>query len=277
MTSFQFTWAPDPVLARVSLPLLDTPFELRIYSLAFLAVFLGGYAILDWQIKRGGGDDDAALDYIIYGVVSVLLGGRIGHVLFYDLGDTLADPLSFIRIWDGGLASHGSVAGLLIGMHFYTRKQGVPFLEGCDRFTFAAALGATLVRVGNLFNSEVVGRVTDQTWGVRFPLYDKQGDLSPLRHPTQLYEIALGISVLLGLYVADRMLGKEKRSRGMMFSLFMVMYFPGRFLVEFFKEYQSQLAQGLTMGQWLSIPGTAIGLYALWWSRKQHRPVGWHS
>jgi phosphatidylglycerol:prolipoprotein diacylglycerol transferase len=273
----EFVWAPDPILATINIPLVDYAFELRVYSLAFLGVFLGGYALLDWQIKRGGGDDDVALDYIAYGILSVLLGGRIGHILFYDLENSIANPASIIRIWEGGLASHGSVMGLIIGMVLFTRKQGVPFIEGVDRFVFSAALGATLVRIGNLFNSEIVGRITDQSWGVRFPLYDKLGDASPLRHPTQIYEIFLGLLVLCGLFVADRRLGKEKRPRGMMVSLFFAMYFPGRFTVEFFKEYQTGLglAEGLTMGQWLSIPGALLGFYGLWWSTPKVRAAGW--
>jgi phosphatidylglycerol:prolipoprotein diacylglycerol transferase len=94
-------------------------------------------------------------------------------------------------------------------MYLFTKRRGIPFIEGADRFAFSAALGSTLVRIGNFFNSEIVGKLTDQSWGVRLPRFDREPN-PPLRHPTQLYEAALGILVLVILYVADKKLGKEK-------------------------------------------------------------------
>ena len=188
--------------------------ELRYYSLLFVGVFLGGYALLKWQIVRGGGRTEDAADFIVYGVLGVLLGARFGHVLFYDLDKAIADPTWVFKIWTGGLASHGAVLGLIFVMWLYCKRRGVPFLEGADRFAFAADLGATLVRVGNLMNSEIVGRKTDQTWGFRFPRFDHNVAVAPYRYPTQLAEIALGCLVMLGLYVADKKLGEEKRPRG---------------------------------------------------------------
>src|SRR5690606_30293266 len=180
---------------------LPDPIGLRYYSLLFVGVFLGGYAFLNWQIQRGGGSEETAGDFIVYGVLGVLLGSRFGHVLFYDLDKALADPLWVLQIWTGGLASHGAVLGLILAMYLFTKRRGVPFLEGADRFSFSAALGATLVRLGNFFNSEIVGRKTDGDWGVRFPHFD--GDNAPLRHPSQLYEVVLGLFVMLCLYWVD--------------------------------------------------------------------------
>jgi prolipoprotein diacylglyceryl transferase len=187
----KFTWNIDPVAVYVG------SFEVRYYSLFFVAVFLGGYALLNWQIRRGGGDEEAAGDFIVYGVLGVLIGSRLGHVLFYDLDKALQDPLWVLKIWTGGLASHGAVAGLILAMYVFAKRRDIPFLEGADRFAFSAALGATLVRLGNFFNSEIVGRKTDQTWGVAFPRFEERGEIV-YRHPSQLYEMAIGI-VTLGL------------------------------------------------------------------------------
>ena len=267
-----FTWDIDPIFFRIG------PVALRYYSLLFVMVFLGGYSLLNWQIKRGGGDEEDAGDFIVYGVLGVLVGSRLGHVLFYDLDKALKDPLWVFRIWEGGLASHGAVIGLILAMYLFTKRRGIPFLEGSDRFAFSAALGATLVRIGNFFNSEIVGRLTDQSWGVRFPRYDRGVPEAPLRHPSQLYETALGLLVLLGLYLWDKKLGKEKRPRGALISMFFMLYFPGRFVIEYFKEHQTlETTSALTMGQYLSIPGALLGAYGLWWSFQRKLPAGWEA
>jgi prolipoprotein diacylglyceryl transferase len=204
----KFTWDIDPALFKIPVPLIGT-LEIRYYSLIFVLVFLGGYALLNWQIRRGGGDEEEAGDFIIYGVLGVLLGARLGHVLFYDLDKALRDPSWVFKIWTGGLASHGAVIGLIVAMYLFTKRRGVPFLEGADRFAFSAALGASLVRVGNFFNSEIVGKPTDQTWGVQFPRFDGEG--GPFRHPSQLYEATMGFAILGILFLLDKRLGKEER------------------------------------------------------------------
>jgi phosphatidylglycerol---prolipoprotein diacylglyceryl transferase len=266
-----FTWNIDPVAIHIG------SFPIRYYSLIFVGVFLGGYALLNWQVRRGRGGEEVAGDFIVYGVLGVLVGSRLGHVLFYDLKKAVDDPLWVLEIWTGGLASHGAVLGLIFAMWLFTRRRRIPFLEGADRFSFSAALGATLVRIGNFFNSEIVGRKTDGTWGVRFPRFDGQSD-PPLRHPSQLYEAALGIAILLLLLLADRMWGKEKRPRGALISLFFVLYFTGRFFVEFVKQHQVMPDSALLdMGQYLSIPGFLLGVYGLVWSFKKRQPVGWEA
>lgn len=254
------------------------PIGIRYYSLLFVGVFLGGYALLSWQIQRGGGDEEVAGDFIVYGVAGVLIGSRLGHVIFYDLDHALEDPLWVLQIWTGGLASHGAVVGLIVAMWLFTKRRGVSFFEGADRFAFSAALGATLVRLGNFFNSEIVGRqVPDQSWGVRFPRFDTNMAEAPLRYPTQIFEVILGLSVLLALYLTDRYYGREKRPRGLLISVFFLLYFAGRFGVEFFKEYQAlESSSPLTMGQLLSIPGFFIGVFGVFASLRAKIPVGWH-
>lgn len=269
-------WGLITLAAAAAVRLMKTaPFELRYYSVLFMGVFLGGYALLNWQIRRGGGDERDSSDFIVYGVLGVLVGARLGHVLFYDLDHALRDPMWVFEIWTGGLASHGATIGLIVAMWVYTKRRDIPFIEGADRFSFSAALGATLVRVGNFLNSEIVGRPTDQTWGVKFPRFHE----GPLvyRHPSQLYEVALGLLVLGVLYVVDRAAGKEKRPRGLLIATFFAVYFTGRFFVEYFKAYQTLDPETsmFTMGQYLSMPAAALGYFGVWWSLKQRIPVGW--
>ncbi|HEY3237053.1 MAG TPA: prolipoprotein diacylglyceryl transferase [Polyangiaceae bacterium] len=269
----KFTWDIDPAIFHLGW------FQLRYYSLLFVVVFLGGYALLKWQIVRGGGDEEEAGDFVIYGVLGVLVGARLGHVLFYDLEKALKDPIWIFKIWTGGLASHGAVIGLITAMYLFCKRRGLPFLEGADRFSFSAALGASIVRLGNFFNSEIVGRRTDQTWGVKFPRYDQAGTVW-YRHPSQLYEMTWGLCVLGALLLFDRRLGKENRPRGALISLFFALYFVGRFFIEYVKEYQVSITPEdapLSMGQYLSIPGIFLGFYGLYWSFRRRRPARWAS
>jgi len=264
------------VLAAVVANYMPEAYGIRYYSLLFVFVFLGGHALLKWQITRAGGPSEDANDFIIYGVLGVLIGARLGHVLFYDLDKALADPAWVLKIWTGGLASHGAVLGLITAMWFFCKRRGIPFLEGADRFSFSAALGATLVRLGNLLNSEIVGKPTDGTWGFRFPRFDENVSPVPLRHPSQLYEVTLGLFVLLCLYLIDRQLGREKRPRGVMIASFFALYFTGRFGIEFFKEYEGISPDSpLRMGQILSLPGMLLGYYGLYYSFKNRLPAVW--
>ncbi len=276
-------------MAGLIYALLGEHLPLRYYSLLFVVVFLGGHALLNWQVKRGGGSPEVASDFIVYGVLGVLIGARLGHVLFYDLEHALRDPIWIFKIWTGGLASHGAVIGLITVMYLFTKRRGVPFLEGADRFAFAATLGATVVRIGNLLNSEIIGRVVpDQSWGMKFPRADIPGSLERLsftaeelasvkyRYPSQLYEITLGILVFIGLLIADRVMGKEKRPRGAMISWFFVLYFGGRLFTEHYKEFEAVEAGAIiTMGQWLSFPGLLLGIYGLYRAFKRREPTGW--
>lgn len=246
----------------------------RYYSLCMIASFFAGYALLTWQMKRGGGDIEESGDFLNYGIIGLLVGARVGHVVFYDLERFFRDPLWIFEIWKGGLASHGALVGLALAMLLFTKRRAIPFLDGTDRLVFAGALGAALMRVGNLFNSEIVGKRTDGSWGFAFPRYDN-GDLV-FRHPSQLYEVALGILVLGALVLADRAWGRERRPRGALTGLFFAAYFTGRFVVEFSKE--PQLGEGnhlLNMGQVLSGPLALFGVLLLVRSLRLRRAAGW--
>jgi len=277
LTLPKLTWNFDPLFASLPLAGLGT-IRISYYGLLFSAALLGGYALLHWQVRRGGGTAKDDGDFVPYAIVGVLVGARLGHMLFYDLDRALADPLLVLRIWTGGLASHGAAVGLILATFVYTRRRRVPFLEGLDRLAFSTAFSVALVRVGNFLNSEIVGRQTDQTWGVQFLRYPPDQSLPavPYRHPAQLYEAGLGLVVLAALFIADRAWGQERRPRGALISLAGLLYFAGRFFLEFIKEYQT-LAAGslLTMGQWLSIPCAALAAWGLWWSFQRRLPAGW--
>ncbi len=271
-----FDWNISPTIFKYPEWLSFLPGDgLRYYSLLYVLVFLGGFHLLSWQIKRAGGTEEEASDFVLYGVIAVLGGSRLGHVFFYDFDKFKEDPLWLFRIWEGGLASHGGMLGLIAGMWVFTKIKRQSFFEGADRFAFSAALGSTLIRIGNFFNSEIVGRKTDQTWGVRFVRVD--GPHGDLRHPSQLYEVALGILVFASLYVADRAWGKEKRPRGALISLFFALYFTGRFFVEYVKDYQTLTSDNpLTMGQILSIVPAAAGYLGLYLAFKRRIPAQWN-
>jgi phosphatidylglycerol---prolipoprotein diacylglyceryl transferase len=164
-------------------------------------------------------------------------------------------------------------------MWLFCRRKRQSFLEGSDRFSYSAALGATLVRLGNLFNSEIVGRRTDQTWGFYFPRFDRDAATPLYRHPSQIYEITLGLLVMLALYLVDKKFGKEKRPRGLMIATFFATYFTGRFVVEYFKEIQVAAEEGfpLTRGQLLSILPALVGYWGVYWSIKKGVPAHWYT
>lgn len=267
-----FVWDPNPEIVRIG------AFAIRYYGLLFVIVFIGGFYFLRWQMMRVGWREDDVSDFVIPGMLAVIIGARLGHVIFYEPKYYFSNPAEIIKFWKGGLASHGATIGLILAGFWYSKKKGMSMAEFGDRFSFSAATGASLVRLGNFFNSEIVGRVTDQTWGVKFPLCHEDRGLSlaqvPYRHPSQLYEFLMGAAILGILLLVDRRLG-EKRPRGFLISLFLVLYFLARFIVEFFKEFQGDIKEwhGFTMGQLLSVPLLLAGIVWMIWSVRNKLPA----
>lgn len=265
-------WDVSPTILELG------PIKLRYYGLIFAAMLMGGFYIFRWQMLRGGYSEKQADRYLLFGVLGVVIGSRLGHVMFYEPGRYFSNPIEILKIWKGGLASHGATIGLLFVSYLFARSEKIKVLEIFDRITMPAALGATAVRIGNFFNSEIVGRATDVPWAIKFPLgYQDAGlplELVPARHPSQLYEALMGLCVLATLYLIDRKF-KEERPLGLLFGTFGILYFGGRFLIEFVKEYQaiSPDASILTMGQYLSLPFIAIGLYFVYQSYRNPVPT----
>jgi phosphatidylglycerol:prolipoprotein diacylglycerol transferase len=213
---------------------------------------------------RGGYPKELAERFFLWGFIAIIIGGRLGECCFYGGSRYLADPISILYVWKGGLSSHGVTLGLVIALITFAIRNNLKIIEVFDRFAMSAALGAAMVRLGNFFNSEIVGSATDVTWGVKFIRYD--GGIVA-RHPSQLYEFALGIFVLLLLYFTDKRAGKENRPLGLMSGLFLTVYFFGRFMVEFVKEHLVLKNSFLTMGQYLSIIPFFVGVGILIWSK----------
>jgi prolipoprotein diacylglyceryl transferase len=252
-----FIWNLDPVLIRLG------PVEIRYYGVVFVCTLVTAYLFWRWQMRRGGYSREIIEGFIAWGTVATIVGARLGHCLFYEPARYLGHPIQILYFWQGGLASHGATIGLVLALLLYSRRHKLPLLELMDRFSPSAAVGAAGIRLGNFLNSEIVGRVTHVPWAVRFELYD-HGALP--RHPSQLYEFAMGLLVLLAIVLADRWAGREKRPRGLLVSLFLLLYFTGRFFVEFVKEYQVPGMESLlTMGQWLSIIPVLAGAALLVW------------
>jgi prolipoprotein diacylglyceryl transferase len=247
--------------------------QIRWYGLLYAAALMGGFYIWRWQMLRGGFSEQQAERFLLMGVLAVIIGARFGHVAFYGVGHapdaTFFDKIwDYIAFWKGGLASHGSTIALILILIYYARTESIPILEVIDRFAMSAAWGAIVIRIGNLMNSEIVGRKVDpeQVWlAFKFPQHDRGLPIEqvPWRHPSQLYEAGMAMVILAVLWAVDRYYG-EKRPRGILAGGFLLLYFVARFTVEFFKEFQTLSPDNpLTRGQQLSLPFIAIGVFIL--------------
>lgn len=236
------------------------PFAPRWYGLLFASGFLLGYYIL-LQIYRNESRPEKNLSSLfLYVFAGTLVGARLGHVLFYQPDYYLARPWEILMVWRGGLASHGGFIGVLIAICLYLRKyRDMGFLELGDRLAIPALLAATLIRIGNFFNSEILGIPSNLPWAIIFIRVD-----SVPRHPAMLYESLAYAIVFTALYIAywkTEIVKIPGRILGASF----VACFTARFLIEFVKEEQVPFehAMSLNMGQLLSVPFVLMGLYLL--------------
>lgn len=236
------------------------PLSLRWYGLLFALAFVFGFIILTRVYKLEKKPQTDLEQLSIYVILGTVIGARLGHCLFYDPAYYLSNPFEMLKVWEGGLASHGAAIGILTALYLFAKKkkdQGM--LWTLDRVVIVVALGGALIRLGNLFNSEIIGMQTDVPWAFIFTSVD---DIP--RHPAQLYEsIAYFISfgILYFIYLKKR----ETLKTGFLFGLFLIFIFGFRFFVEFIKEDQSAFEAGmiLNMGQILSIPFVLMGFYYL--------------
>jgi phosphatidylglycerol:prolipoprotein diacylglycerol transferase len=251
-------WNVSPEIIKLG------PFSLRWYGLLFASAFVFGYIILSkiYQLEKKPQADLEQLS--IFVILGTVIGARLGHCLFYDPVFYLSHPIEIIKVWEGGLASHGAAIGILTSIYLISKKQkDKSMLWILDRVVIVVALGGALIRLGNLFNSEIIGKATDLPWAFIFARID---DVP--RHPTQLYESFFYLITFATLYFTY-MKTQKKSKQGYLFGLAIVMIFGSRFFVEFVKENQSPFEKGmiLDMGQILSIPFVLAGLYFMF--RKQ--------
>ena len=264
-------WNVDPVIFSIG------SVELRWYSLLFISGFILGWFIFKWFFKREG-ISEKLLDPLLYTLlIGTIVGARLGHCLFYDPAYYLGSWNGFLEIfmpWKGGLASHGGTLFLFFAMIWFARRYGrkndFDFLWLLDHLAIAVSFAAMFIRLGNLFNSEIYGHVTDLPWGF---VFERRGEVEP-KHPTQLYE-ALSYAIL-GLVLLFLYVRKTKwLYRGSYIGIFFIVLFGMRFLIEFVKENQVDFEAGmaLNMGQLLSIPFILRGIAILIYSYKKKLPV----
>ena len=226
------------------------PLAVRYYGVLLVLTVALGYYLVQRLLRRRGYPEEVPQGYLAYLLVGFLVGARLGHCFFYYPLRYARHPLQILEVWHGGIASHGAAVGLTLAAILYYRRHRVAFLDLADATVLPAAVGAVFVRIGNFFNSEIVGRVTDVPWAVVFA----HRDLHP-RHPSQLYEALGGLVVLMSLLILG---GRRDLRPGVLAGVFLTGYFTFRFLVEFFKEYAVPTGF-FTMGQYLSVPFIALG------------------
>ncbi|HOP12373.1 prolipoprotein diacylglyceryl transferase [Lentimicrobium sp.] len=252
----QISWDVSPVIFSLG------SLHIRWYGLFFALSFYLGYVILEKQVFKREGLPVGLLDRLAtYVVIGTVVGARLGHVLFYEPASYLRDPISILKIWEGGLASHGAAIGILLALWIFKRKSGKSYLWTLDRLVIVVALGGFFIRMGNLMNSEIYGHYTSLPWGFVFL---RDGETEP-RHPTQIYE-ALSYLILFFILLKYYISNYKKLKEGFIFGVFLIVLFGVRFLIEFVKEPQVAFEQTMTlnMGQWLSIPFILAGAGLLW-------------
>ena len=241
------------------------PLAVRWYGLMYLL----GFGLAWWlglrRIAQGQAPIDRRQfdDLIFYAVLGVILGGRLGYVLFYKPGYYAAHPLEIPAVWQGGMSFHGGLLGVMAAMALAARRHGIGYLRLMDFIAPLTPLGIAAGRMGNFINGELWGRPTDLPWGM---LFRNAGGLP--RHPSQLYEFALeGVALFALLW----WFSSRPRARGQVSAMFLIGYGCLRFIAEFAREPDSflgVLALGMTMGQWLCLPMIAGGLWLFAWSRR---------
>lgn len=234
------------------------PLQVRWYGLLFAIGFLFGYNHGEKMFKHENIDPQWLESLFIYLIVATVAGARLGHVLFYGWDYYSQNPMEILYIWQGGLASHGGVLGIIIAMVIWSRKVSKrSILWVLDRVVVPSVFVAALIRLGNLMNSEIYGIPTSLPWGF---IFERNGETIP-KHPTQIYE-SLSYLVTFGVVLYMYWKTKAKDYQGMLVGVFFIMVFTARFLVEFIKEDQEAFEAGmaLNMGQWLSIPFVITGI-----------------
>ena len=254
-------WDVDPDLFVI--PIIDHP--IRWYGLSWALGFVFSQQIMFYIYKREGRPASEVETLTIYMIIAAIVGARLGHVLFYDPVYFFSEPLSILYIWEGGLASHGGAVGVLIGLYFFARKTHVNYLWIVDRMVIVSALTASLIRLGNLMNSEMVGLPTTLPWGFIFTAIDNVP-----RHPAQLYEAIYSFFLFLFLFWTWHK-KRNEITNGFLSGWFLIILFTLRFVDEFFKINQEPFEDDLilNMGQILSIPFVVAGVIILVLARRQ--------
>ena len=248
----------DPIIFSIG------PFDVRWYGVAYIIGFVAAILIVSrlnrrWQV---GLSSDDLVSMFLYGSLGLLIGARVGYMLFYALPQLVSDPLSLFRTTEGGMSFHGGLAGILLAGVLFSRKVGVPTLRLADMVAVGAPIGLFCGRMANFINGELWGRVTEHPWGMVFP------GAGPLpRHPSQLYEAFLEGVVLFAIMLV---LARRTRPDGEMTGWLLAFYGVFRFAVEFVREPDAHLGTilgPLSMGQLLTVPVLGAGVFLIWRAR----------
>lgn len=239
-------WAVDPVLWRLG------PLAVRYYGICFGLALVTGYIVWATRVRRFGESTAFAEDFLYLSAPAVLIGGRLGYGLFYAPQVFRAHPWRLLAVWQGGLASHGVAVGLVVALWVFSRRHHVTWTRVADYFAPAVALAVGWVRLGNFFNSEVIGRPATVPWAVVFARHD----LVP-RHPAQLYDLLIGPATYVLLRALERRHLRPVGS-GLVAGAFLAIYFAGRIFVEQYKDFYPEPWRVVTpfrqVEQWLGVP-----------------------
>jgi prolipoprotein diacylglyceryl transferase len=264
-------WNVDPNIFSIpqDVPLIGG-FSVRWYGLLFAMSFAVGYFIMQRIFKNEHISGKVLDELTTYMIIFTIVGARLGHCLFYEPEYYLSHPLEILKIWEGGLASHGAAIGIITGLYFFSRKNKKSFLWILDRIVIVVALSGFFIRTGNLMNSEIFGDVTTLPWGFIFKRYYIQAYAVDPRHPTQIYE---ALSYLVIFFFLFRIYWKHNGNikQGILFGWFLVLVFGVRFFIEFIKIPQVGFEESmfLNMGQLLSIPFVVLGIIIILRARKK--------
>lgn len=263
----QIIWDVDPVMFYLG----DR--GIRWYGFLLAFGFLLAYLVLSRVMKKEGFKQELIDKFAIYVIVGVIVGLRLGHCLFYDPVYYLSNPLQILKVWEGGLASHGGAVGILLAVWLFAKKQKISFLGMLDRATLIVPLAGSFVRVGNLMNSEIVGVETSVPWAFVFKRLGEEA-----LHPTQLYEAIFYFLMFFVFYVIYMKFVKKWKD-GTFLGWFLIVLFVFRYLVEFTKTEQVEFegwTEAIKMGQLLSVPFIILGFYFIargynWFGKKTEK------
>lgn len=243
------------------------------YGLLFVTGLILGYYTIRKMFRKEGIPDEKLDRLVLYVVIATIVGARLGHVFFYDWSSYKDNPIDILKVWEGGLASHGGAIALVFALILYNQRVlKKPYIWIFDRIAAPVAIAGTFIRLGNLMNSEIVGSPTDLPWAFEFVNYinetTRQYDPTP-RHPAQLYEAIIYL-MIFGILMYLFWKKSAWKQPGLIFGTFLILMFGARFFIEFVKMGQTAYDETLTIntGQWLSVPFVIAGIGILIWSYK---------